>query len=122
MARRTAQKRVALLCACLARTTGWRRAGREPPTLRELTIRNRAGYTEGLGTGPILEDVLTRRWDLRRSWFLTMPQTGWRGSYAQALRRAIDRHARANPLLDSAGPLPDGAVRQMHALMRDGQN
>lgn len=90
--------------------------------LGELTIYSRAGYTEHLGTEPILEDVLTRRWDLRRSWFLTMPQTGWRGRYAQALRRAIDRQAHANPLLDSAGPLPDSAVRQMHALTQDGQN
>ena len=29
-------------------------------------------------------------WDLRNSWFMTVPQTGWRGWYASWLRRKLD--------------------------------
>jgi hypothetical protein len=34
-------------------------------------------------------------WDLRRSWFLTEPQRGWRGRYAAAFRRRLDALAAA---------------------------
>jgi hypothetical protein len=38
---------------------------------------------------PALGEALAAAWDLRRSWFLTVPQPGWRGLYAAALRRAL---------------------------------
>ena len=37
-----------------------------------------------------LADQCNAAWDLRRSWFLTEPQTGWRSWYAAALRRWLD--------------------------------
>ena len=36
---------------------------------------------------------LNRLWDLRRTWFLTHPHTGWRGAYARWLRARLDRLA-----------------------------
>lgn len=38
-----------------------------------------------------------RAWDLRRSWFLTTPQAGWRGRYADALRTILDSEAAVPP-------------------------
>ena len=60
--------------------------------LGELTVYNQAGRAQLQGH---YEDApLNRSWDLRQSWFLTTPQTGWRACYASALRRALDqRHA-----------------------------
>lgn len=40
-----------------------------------------------------LRDLCGETWDLRRSWFLTVPQTGWRKVYAAALRRWLDATA-----------------------------
>jgi hypothetical protein len=37
-----------------------------------------------------LRDLCADSWDLRQSWFLTAPQTGWRRLYAEALRRWLD--------------------------------
>jgi hypothetical protein len=42
-------------------------------------------------------------WDLRKSWFLTNPQPGWRGRYAAALHRWLDRKAASPELSDAAG-------------------
>lgn len=57
--------------------------------LGELTVYNQAGRAHLQGH---YEDApMNRSWDLRRSWFLTTPQTGWRARYASALRRALDR-------------------------------
>jgi hypothetical protein len=39
---------------------------------------------------PSLSDALSAAWDLRRSWFLSTPQPGWRGIYARALGRLLD--------------------------------
>jgi hypothetical protein len=54
----------------------------------ELTL-----YTLG-GFAWIEDDTLNRKyfqtWDLRCSWFMTTPQTGWRGIYARALRILLD--------------------------------
>jgi len=40
-----------------------------------------------------LRDLCSDTWDLRQSWFLTAPQTGWRKVYANALRRWLDANA-----------------------------
>lgn len=57
--------------------------------LGELTVYPVAGraYLQGHYAAA----AQNRSWDLRRSWFLTVPQTGWRWHYAAALRRRIDR-------------------------------
>ena len=59
--------------------------------LGELTVYNLAGrvYNDGAN----FDNALNRSWDLRQSWFLTEPQSGWRMSYAAALRRQLDRRA-----------------------------
>ena len=36
---------------------------------------------------------MIRLWDLRRTWFLTKMQSGWRGAYARWLRSRLDRMA-----------------------------
>jgi hypothetical protein len=41
-----------------------------------------------------LKDLRNSLWDLRRSWFLTAPQSGWRRTYATALRRWLDQTSR----------------------------
>jgi hypothetical protein len=40
-----------------------------------------------------LRDLCSDSWDLRQSWFLIAPQTGWRRLYAGALRRWLDTNA-----------------------------
>jgi hypothetical protein len=40
-----------------------------------------------------LRDLCSETWDLRTSWFLTAPQSGWRKIYAAALRRWLDATA-----------------------------
>jgi hypothetical protein len=57
--------------------------------LGELTIYHNAGTLPVHGY--ILDSPLNRSWDIRRSWFLTTPQTGWRKIYADALRRTLNR-------------------------------
>lgn len=69
----------------------------------ELTMYNLRGRTHW--TGALTDTPLNRSWDLRRSWFLHVPQPGWRGLYAAALGRALDRQARRRPRLNAAGPL-----------------
>jgi len=71
--------------------------------LGELTIYNLGGRTHWTGT--LIDTPLNRSWDLRRSWFLSVPQRGWRAMYAAALRRAITRQAARRPRLDLAGPV-----------------
>jgi hypothetical protein len=34
-------------------------------------------------------DLLAETWDVRKSWFMTTPQKGWRRLYAQALSLAL---------------------------------
>jgi len=55
--------------------------------LGELTVYHNAGVVYRQGH---LQDAhATRSWDLRQSWFMAAPQTGWRAVYAKALRRKI---------------------------------
>ena len=61
--------------------------------LGELTVYNMTGHFAGMH--PDEEELLNKAWDIRRSWFLSTPQSGWRGVYARALRRRLD--AAANP-------------------------
>lgn len=44
-----------------------------------------------------LADLTAETWDLRKSWFMTTPQKGWRRLYAQALRLALDGGLAAKP-------------------------
>ncbi len=46
-------------------------------------------------------------WDLRDTWFLTTPQPGWRGVYANWLRRRLDRDAAAHTAPAGAQHLSD---------------
>ena len=56
--------------------------------LGELTIYSQGGFLR------LLDDALTSEmtdsWDLRRSWFLSTPQKGWRARYANWLKRTLD--------------------------------
>ncbi|MEL6682836.1 MAG: ATP-grasp fold amidoligase family protein [Pseudomonadota bacterium] len=61
--------------------------------LGELTVYTQAGRLSVDAFDQFTH--MNRSWDLRRSWFLTAKQTGWRGVYAGALRRTIDRRQRA---------------------------
>lgn len=58
------------------------------------------GYQVLFGQDP--DAQITRAWDIRRSWFMTTPQPGWRGEYADALRRVLDAEAEAAPPLAPA--------------------
>jgi hypothetical protein len=53
----------------------------------ELTVYPSSGY--GTVKNRLLRDQRRRDWDLRRSWFLSTPQKGWRRCYAEALRSHI---------------------------------
>lgn len=59
----------------------------------ELTFYSHAGYLRW--TDPSIQEAVSSMWDLRKSWFLTTPQRGWRGVYARALRRLLDDEAGA---------------------------
>ncbi len=54
----------------------------------EITVYSQAGLALRFKE-PLLSEMV-ESWDLRRSWFLTHPQTGWRRLYADWLRRALD--------------------------------
>lgn len=54
----------------------------------EITPYTAAGY--GTYDDPAIAKRLGDAWDLKRSWFLKSPQTGWRGLYARALQRRLD--------------------------------
>ena len=45
------------------------------------------------GSSSHLRALRNARWDLRKSWFLTEPQTGWHRIYAAALRAWLDENA-----------------------------
>jgi len=55
--------------------------------LGELTVYNLGGHQGQFGH---LEDSFANRaWDIRPSWFVRTPQSGWREPYRQALIRAL---------------------------------
>ena len=56
-----------------------------------MTAYPGSGY--GRFNQPWVNDTCTRLWDLQRSWFLSNPQPGWRGDYAEALRETIGTQA-----------------------------
>lgn len=72
----------------------------------ELTFYSHAGYPRW--SVPEQQKTLSDVWDLRKSWFLTSPQPGWRGTYARALRR----------LLDDADARSSGASSHSHGRNR----
>jgi hypothetical protein len=57
--------------------------------LGELTVYHNAGKVDK--QGHILDAAANRSWDIRKSWFLTTPQKGWRAVYAAALLRTLNR-------------------------------
>ena len=61
--------------------------------LSELTVYNLGGHMAGHGLDP--KSPLNTSWDLKKSWFLSTRQPGWRGRYAAAFRR----HLNNNPQL-----------------------
>lgn len=54
----------------------------------EVTFYSLGGY-DWVGDRCIME-ALNENWDIRRSWFLTECQSGWRGHYARRLMRALE--------------------------------
>ncbi len=53
----------------------------------EMTVYPIAGFPLEAGA---YGAIWRQAWDVRRSWFLTTPQTGWRGWYASWLRAQLD--------------------------------
>lgn len=81
--------------------------------LGELTLYNAGGMS--FTHRKLDADTMTRRWDLRRTWFLNAPHRGWPARYAAALRRAVERQARREPLLGTVEPLPAAVLAQMRS-------
>lgn len=61
----------------------------------ELTFYPYAGY-DWVDDLQLMKG-LNAAWDLRKSWFLTTRQVGWRGFYARHLKRCLDRAHAAGP-------------------------
>ncbi len=62
----------------------------------EITLYPSAGYVPYMP--PALPNhfrITTDGWDLRKSWFVSTPARGWRGTYARAMRHLLDRRAAA---------------------------
>ena len=59
--------------------------------LGELTVYSLAGFIKVTGGDPMHPDA--RCWDIRKSWFMSTPQNGWRATYQKVLKRALDRKA-----------------------------
>jgi len=51
----------------------------------EITVYPAAGMSKADKDG--LDRILLEGWDILQSWFLTTPQSGWRGFYAGVVRR-----------------------------------
>ena len=58
--------------------------------LCEITVYSHGGYGFVGTMDSALLGKIAENWDLRRSWFLTHPQTGWRRLYAAWLRRTLN--------------------------------
>ena len=56
--------------------------------LGELAVYNLAGNFKDIGSHE--NEALKKAWDIRKSRFLTVPQTGWRKVYAAALLRRLN--------------------------------
>jgi hypothetical protein len=57
----------------------------------EITVYPWAGLARASPEGRLGHDTIVNpHWDLRKSWFLGTPQTGWRGLYARLLGRELD--------------------------------
>jgi hypothetical protein len=70
----------------------------------ELTIYPSSGY--GTVMNRRLSEQRNLDWDIRRSWFLSTPQKGWRRLYADALRKRIsDERSRSLARDRSVGPV-----------------
>ena len=54
----------------------------------EYTFYSLSGYCSV--DWPEVNERMDRAWDIRRSWFLTKPQKGWRAFYAARLKAALD--------------------------------
>ncbi|NNL17952.1 MAG: hypothetical protein HKP37_04330 [Boseongicola sp.] len=54
----------------------------------ELTLTNLGGHVDGVRGETYAQ--MNAAWDLRKSWFLTTPQAGWRRIYASALLRRLN--------------------------------
>ena len=55
--------------------------------LGELTVYNLGGHFMGIDAENL--ERMNEAWNIERSWFLSTPQTGWRGFYQRALRRSL---------------------------------
>ena len=55
--------------------------------LGELTVYNLGGHFMGIGDQNL--ERMNEGWNIERSWFLSTPQSGWRGIYQRALRRRL---------------------------------
>jgi hypothetical protein len=69
----------------------------------ELTVYPQSGKSVA---SPRLAELRSAGWDLRKSWFLSTPQRGWRKHYAEALRRWLDesRPTAVHPAVGEASP------------------
>lgn len=83
--------------------------------LGELTVYNLSGREN---EGHRVDADSNRHWDLRRSWFLTTPQTGWHAIYARALKRFCDRQSKKTPALNRAGPVNAEQLQKGLAIAR----
>lgn len=54
----------------------------------EITVYPGSGHAKYSDFAKV--DSLTAQWDLRDSWFMRTPQTGWRAMYRAAFRRVLD--------------------------------
>jgi len=61
----------------------------------EITFYTLGGYATY--TDPETERLLSRAWDMRRSWFMASPGGGWRKTYARHLQEVLSR----TPVSDS---------------------
>lgn len=59
--------------------------------LSEMTVYHGSGFDAH--DDETLLGPAAALWDLRKSWFLTTPQRGWRGLYARALKSLLDQEA-----------------------------
>ena len=79
----------------------------------ELTVYPNSGHGRKSDKGPRAR--LSELWDLRRAWFLSTPQSGWRRLYAEALRHWLELEAQtaARKTIDTT--LTNNEDREAHA-------